>query len=334
MLDTIHCDGRGIWSGFRAGTVHPWGTYRFDTSGAWPNMCYSPVAVFGSKAVIAFSEDLHQVQLTWVTTPAGDVQVVVEFSPCIARGSAELRIEVLDADVEAALKHYRGAYLAPLMARLRIPEATYRAQAPWAFGGWPSTRGQSVGAKGYVQWPPSDGKFGIYYRPFCPDWPVQYNIGVLINPYVMGSYPALDVPKPLPLRDATGKIDQQIADMKARGISFAYWDDGTAPEPDRPMYWQWTLNRYKLNGITVAPESSCDVAAWITGAIMHFPYTWGDFRAAKVATPNATQFCVFPHDVPGFDLARDVPWYVDAASKGVVPVLTVEQLHAYSMVQR
>lgn len=373
---------RRIWSAFRGGKVHPWGLdgYVEGTVGAWPNMGYSPFVAFydlasgEGVAFMATNPSLAQTQLCWVTTPAGDISPFVLWQPIIhPHESASLTVELKAFATglpEAGLAYYREQHLAVLMAALGVPEVTYQTTAPWAFGDWPSqidpefkpsvtpaeveagysaqlTQAAALGAKGYFQWPRSDGKFGSFYEPWTTDFFFQaamlpakraagIELGVLVNPFVVADYPHFTTPKVSDLQAVRLSLMRQFADLKARGVTVAYWDGGTAPTNVNPLAWgvDWlrVLALGRSYGISLAPESSCDVAAWATGAVLHYPHVWGDYKAMKVVTPNATQFVVFPHatqefDAMGYTLIRDGEhWWQDAILNGLVPVMTTWQL--------
>jgi hypothetical protein len=353
-------------SGFHGGTVNPWPTtsgYTSQDGGTWPGVDYSPIAAFYDSStnngvgIVAFNNQLDTTKVSWVlsnqwVTPGSRMWPNLDKGQSVTFNMAEVSGTNMPTDVGT---FYRSMYLAPFMATLGIPEANYVKTGVWGDADWvnaPDTLTSVVqnamstdGVSGWVQWSPSDGDTPFYegYDPASPDFPWTKDVlatsklsglqglGVLIDPFesarvhnpngtVTQVAQSLDDPAVQSLL-----LTQRNAMVKL-GINFAYWDTGGQPRNGSNMGWLNTLLEFKRVGITVAPEASCDIAAWITGAVMGDAYTWNSFTFSKAVTPNATMFMVQNSDASEVINGKTVQWWDDAQSKGIVPILNVTQL--------
>lgn len=351
-----------VLSSFRGGTDLPWPTegYTHQDGGIWPGFCYSPLAVFYNRktgegvGLTAFNSQLHDTKVSWVLSSVRAAGTV-RFWPNLDKGSsASYQMELYRASnmPQAQLERYRKVFLAPFMARKGIPQADYRKSGVWASSNAGpnetivdvARRVVSLGASGMVQWSPPDGKTP-YYEPFHPGFPwAKYlletskvpgleAVGVLINPYISlridnGDGTVRQEDQYLDDPAVQKLIRAQRDDLVSRGVTFAFWDMGFGPRNGSGALWLDMLWKWKRVGITVAPESSCDLAGWVTGAVLHYPYTWPNLLVARTVTPNATQFVTQHWETPREINGRQVQWWQDAESKGFVPILIEEQLRA------
>jgi hypothetical protein len=353
-------------SGFRGGTIQDWpmipNTSVSQDGGTWPGVDYSPLAAFYDSSnnngvgMIAFNNQLDTTKVVWNLTtqmvvpssimwPNLDEGQSVTFNMALVSGTN------MPSDVS---NYYRNMYLAPYMATLGIPEATYKKTGVWAMSDWTAAGAlqstvntvMSQGASGFVQWSSADGATS-YYEPFDPSnlgaFPWTPNLlatskttglqglGVLIDPFestrihnpdgsVTQNTQSLDSPTVQAL------LKNQRNQMVSLGVNFAFWDTGGSPRNGSAMGWVNQLWDFKSAGITVAPESSCDIAAWITGADIQAVYTFNSFAIAKEVTPNSTMFAVQNFDQSEVINGQTVQWWDDAQSKGVVPILTLTQM--------
>ncbi|WP_428939535.1 calcium-binding protein [Fontivita pretiosa] len=350
-----------IKSTFKGGADRPWtnGGILQGSDATWPGYAYSPFAVFYNRrtgegvSFTAFNDELDLTQISW-TLDTDRATPSVHFWPNLDQaGSSTYEMELYHSwnMPEAQYSHYRTRFLERFMARKGIPEAIYRKQGVWGYADWVNynetleqvvQNAMNYGASGFVMWSPGDG-LTPHYEPFHPGFPWASSLlstsrlpglqglGVLINPYI-----SLRIQNP----DGTWRNDlrylddpqhrawltAQRDDMVARGVNFAYWDTGGTPAQGSGLDWLDVLWSFKRVGITVAPEQSADVAVWVTGANLHWPYSWGDYVVAKAVTPNATQFAVGNTTEMRIINGREMRWWEHATYHGMVPILRQLQL--------
>jgi hypothetical protein len=107
--------------------------------------------------------------------------------------------------------------------------------------------------------------------------------------------------------------------LSNKGITLAFWDTGGTPDACRGYPWLWILAEWKAEGIAILAETSCDLAAWITGFWFEFPPTPGAKHVARAVCPLAT---LTTHHSPDVDPA----WISDAHRNGLAPVLDIGQI--------
>jgi hypothetical protein len=324
---------------------------------------YSPIAAFYDTAtsngagIVAFNNQLDTTKVSWVlsnqwVTPASHMSPNLDHGQSVTFNMAEMTGTNMPNGVAS---FYRNTYLAPFMATLGIPEANYNKSGVWGSANWvnsPDTLTSVVQTAmkidditGWVQWSPADGDTPFYegYDPSNPDFPWSKDVlatsklsglqgfGVLIDPFESArthnsNGSVTQVAQSLDDPAVQALLMTQRNAMVKQGINFAYWDTGGQPRDGSNMSWLNVLEDFKRVGITVAPESSCDIAGWITGAVMGDAYTWNSFAISHAVTPNATMFMVQNADDSKVINGQTVQWWDDAQSKGVVPILNTTQM--------
>jgi hypothetical protein len=126
-------------------------------------------------------------------------------------------------------------------------------------------------------------------------------------------------------REYTARLRDALV---ARGVSLAFWDTGGQPSPREGHEWLRILASWRRAGISILPETSCDVAAWATGYWMEYPYSWGTHEIARTVTPRAiltghTNY----QDIRAIG-GRAVEWKDDAAAKGLRPIVHIDTLRS------
>jgi hypothetical protein len=230
----------------------------------------------------------------------------------------------------------------PFMRDLNIPEATLDLPpGPIAYSNWTDDIRRDVaaakakGAAAYIQWSPPDGH-SYYYSPYPPSLP-WFNdlpapglpVGVLINPFVSPPLLADGVALTTDARythtnlaldlGANRAYNARLRDaLKARGVSVVFWDTGGEPGPRQGHEWLKLLADWKRAGISILPETSCDVASWATGVWMEYPYSRGRYDLARVVTPKATLTVHTNWDDPG--------WAEHATKQGLRPIIHIDEV--------
>jgi hypothetical protein len=203
---------------------------------------------------------------------------------------------------DIALDEYRELRLAPTMKRYGMVESSaLKTESPWACTGWPFpdlvkqvAQAKSLGARGYIQWAPPDGKG--FYEPF-PErlaWFKQLKaasrvgipLGVLIDPRFSPRVdqsaaawkldqrflPALVVPMASQATLAQSYLLKMRDNLAENGVSMAFWDTGGMAYPSfTPEGYLTLLEQWRRRGIRIMPEVSRDYSAWITGVALN----WG-----------------------------------------------------------
>jgi hypothetical protein len=113
-------------------------------------------------------------------------------------------------------------------------------------------------------------------------------------------------------------------DLVDQGVNFAYWDQGGAAQPGEELDWFNLLKTWKQAGISIAAESSCDLASYITGTNLFYPWQpTNDYSLLKTVTPQAKIMAMNQTNTPD---ANGQYWWDQATAKGFIPILSDVQL--------
>jgi hypothetical protein len=199
----------------------------------------------------------------------------------------------------------------------------------------------ALGAKGYFQNAPPDGI--DYYEPnpqtlawyptlkAASQTPGLQLLGVLIDPLLKSRAvsPTNDPTSPLWFPGGGGVqnmadpdvqrfLSRLKTDLAAQGVNYAFWDMGSGGPTGQGRVWFDILKTWKQAGISIAAESSCDIASYVTGT--NFFYGWqenNDYGLVQTVTPIAKIVVSDRRDTP----INGQYWWDAAMSKGFVPVL-------------
>lgn len=355
-----------IMSPFRGGSVVTWATdwqQGQGNSSLWPGTAFSPISTAWNDrtgdtlAITFFNKALVPVFVYWFSGGDGQRQYLNPFLRCFPRlqpgqsVSIGAEYRVTTGGPLAHAKYYRENVLAPFMKELSIPEAkSTLGPGPIAMTATGADQftasadaAQAAGACAYIQWAAPDG-LAAYYNPYPPqfEWfnslgkprTSTIPIGVLINPFISPRVPAdkialINPSGPLTnLHINVGADDVRLSlarlrdALATRGVTIAFWDTGSGPDGCSGHEWLKLLASWKAAGVAIMPETSCDLAAWTTGLWMEFPYSWGTYAVPRAVTPGA-DLCSHTNFV---DIKNGVDWKQDARSKGVRPIITVEEV--------
>lgn len=309
-------------------------------------------------AVTFFNRTLTPVQLYWFSGPGVDTQHFHPFLrviPDLGRGESvtvSVEYRIMKGGPKAHWAFYRKEFLAPFMAELGVPEAESKVKGPAAImSPWTDPdkmketlgRVAAKGANSFFQWSPPDGSSTYYFNPYAPSigWFESLSaikdvagvdtFGVLVNPFISpylktdkyalpGGPPNTNLHLNPNSDDVRLYHSRLIGELTKRGVNAAFWDTGGGPDAVRGHDWFGTILTWKRNGISLMPETSCDVATWATGLWMEYPYYWGDFGLVKAICPKASYLSHtnFP------DVRDGVDWRQDSLRKGVFPLVSLE----------
>jgi hypothetical protein len=355
------------FSAFQSGVVQDWpstGWYQQNSS-VWPEMGYSPIAVFYDSATtegvgfVSFDSGLKSRQVYWYTGP-GEVHPFVGWDAGIAPGQSATTEMALHHGFNMPTDHflyYRNNFLKPFMDSQGVTEGSLPVSGVMGTTGWPPDSdvsqgaqwARSWGATGYLQYAPPDGS--AYYEPdpqtlgWYPTLSAASNVpglealGVLINPF-MASHstpPTSDPSDPAWFPGGWGSIDitdpavqdwlaRLRTDLAANGVNFAYWDGGHAVPYGAELAWFNILKTWKLAGISIAVESSNDLASYVTGTNLFYEVPTVDSVMVRTITPDVTPVVVNPDMTPDADGNY---WWDTALARGWVPILDQYQLPIY-----
>ncbi len=357
------------FSAFKEGSVNDWPTdqWVWNNSSIWPEMGYSPLGVFYNQdttegvGIVSFDAGLKERAVYWLTGP-GEVHPLVRWMPNIAPGATEMTTVALHHGYNMPtdmFSYYRNNYLKPFMDSQGVPEGTLGMNGVMSTNFWP--RGNDVstsvqwskswGANGYLQYAPGDGI--SYYEPnpevfswFPTLGPASTisglgALGVLINPFRGSHYaPAADGSNGnwYPSGDSLINLNDPAvqnwlwrlkADLAWQGVNFAFWDSGNVvPEGDE-FAWFNVLKMFKQGGITIAVESSNDIASYVTGTNF-YDQIRADSALVRTVTPLVRPVVIDNHS--SADINGQY-WWDTVLAKGWVPILTDPQLMIYGALQ-
>jgi hypothetical protein len=338
-----------IYSPLRGGMdIAPSEGWTQGSSGNWPGAGYMAGVTFHNKAetlaLTYLNRQLKPVMCFWFAS-RGNVNPFLRYRLDLDPGesitlSADYR--VMQGGPATHWSHYRQYRLMPFMRDMGIPEATLDLPPGHiAYSNWTDDIRRDVaaakakGAAAYIQWSPPDAH-SYFYNPYPPSLP-WFNdlpapglpVGVLINPFVSPPLLADRVALTTDARythtnlqldlGANRAYNARLRDaLKARNVSLAFFDTGGEPGPRQGHEWLRLLSDWKRAGISVLPETSCDIAAYCTGVWMEYPYSRGRYDLARVVTPKATLTVHTNWDDPG--------WAEHATKQGLRPIIHVEGL--------
>lgn len=329
---------------------------------AWPNMSYSPLTVFFNQRTkegvgfLAFDDGLEQRTLSWVSN-AGEIHPYVTWDANILSGQSQTTTlhqhQGFDMPNEE-FQFYRNNFLIPFMNNEGIGEGTLNINGVIATNYWPkdgnvalsAAEAIALGASGFFQYaPPVDGR---YYEPnpqTLPWYPTLKEasqlpgldlLGVLIDP-LYKSYTIAPTTDPTsPLWYPSGGGEQSLLDpnnvrflarlrddLAAQGVNFAFWDMGTNGRVGEGRAWFDILKTWKQAGISIAAESSCDIASYVTGTNLFDQYQETfDYTMAKAVTPLARPTVLDRRTT----LSNGQYWWDVAMAKGFVPIMEDYQM--------
>jgi hypothetical protein len=336
--------------------------FHVEGAAAWPNNEYSPMAVFYNAKTtegvgfVAFDGGLEQRSVFWVTA-AGLAEPYVRWEAAIKGGQSATTTlhEHHGFNMPTAqFGFYRDNFLVPFMESEGVPEGTMTIDGVIGLNFWPDGEDVMVGvkealgwgAKGYLQYTPPTASY--YYEPnamVMPWYPTMKSastapglqlFGVLINPLVKSLVPPPTNDPTSPLWYPYGDGAQSLADpaaqkfllqlknsLVAQGVNYAYWDTGAAGPTGEGRLWFDLLKSWKQAGISIAAESSCDVASYVTGTNLIFWYQdASDYAIMSAVTPKARIGVIDQRRLP----ENGKYWWDIAASRGFVPMLDQKQL--------
>ncbi len=354
------------FSAFKEGTVLDWPTdqWVWHDSSIWPQMGYSPLAVFYNQdttegvGVVSFDPGLKNRAVYWLTGPR-EVHPLVRWMPDIAPGTSQSTTFALHHGFNMPtdmFSYYRNNFLKPFMDSQGIPEGTFGTSGVMSTNAWPRSGNvatsvqwsKSWGANGYLQYAPGDNISYYEPNPEVYPWfstlssasktPGLSSLGVLIDPFMGSHYtpPTTDPNSPSWFPSANGLINlndptvqawvsRLKSDLVAQGVNFAFWDSGSGAPNGEEMAWFNVLKSFKQAGITIAAESSNDIASYITGTNF-YDQMRGDSLLARTVTPLVKPVVMDDHLTPD---SSGQYWWEQALARGWVPILHDNQLMTY-----
>lgn len=344
------------WQHGQGGTA-AWPAYDYC-----PFICLFNAATNYTLGINYFNQQLYPVSAYWFSGPSAVGQH--QFNPFVRYQLWLKPFETTTVTIEYKISgagpighahDYRTRYLAPFMAARGIPEATGLIQGPALFDDYaPGNEltdklawAVAHGYRYYFMWATGEGS-STYYNPdpsTLQFWdalpgtrPAGIDVlGALINPSISPPFDSRPVtwngdgrPKANAKLDLTNPDNRipltKLAEaLAAKGCNAAFWDTGSGPEVGNGEAWLAVLAMFKNKGVAVMAESSSDIAAWVTGLWMEYPYSWedADYILGKTVTPHASLLTMGypdPDNHPGQD------WDADAIAAGVWPIRWVEAL--------
>jgi hypothetical protein len=333
---------------------------------AWPNMSYSPLTVFFNQRTnegvgfLAFDSGLEQRTLSWVSN-AGEIHPYVTWDANIMSGQSQTTTlhqhQGFDMPNEE-FQFYRNNFLIPFMNNEGIGEGTLNINGVIATNYWPKNdnvalsvaESMALGASGFFQYaPPVDGR---YYEPNpqtlawyptlkqASQLPGLELLGVLIDPLMKSHTIAPTTDPTSPLWYPGGGGEQSLLDpnnvrflarlrdeLAAQGVNFAFWDMGTNGRVGEGRAWFDILKTWKQAGISIAAESSCDIASYVTGTNLFDQYQETfDYTMAKAVTPLARPVVLDRRTT----LSNGQYWWDVAMAKGFVPIMEDYQMEIWA----
>jgi hypothetical protein len=338
-----------IYSPLRGGSVADVGQ---GSTGNWPGPAYSPIVTAYSGddalALTYLNRQLKPVQCFWFQgqgwwNPFLRYRLDLDPGESITL-TADYRI--MQGGPAAHWAYYRQYRLMPFMRDLDIPEATLDLPpGPIVYSNFTDDIRRDVaaakakGAAAFIQWSPPDAH-SYFYNPYPPSLPWFEDlpapglpVGVLINPFVSPPLLADRVALTTEARYSHTNLmlnlggnraynARLMAALRQRGVALAFFDTGGEPSPRNSHEWLRLLADWKRAGISILPETSCDVAVWTTGGMTLFPYGWNDIDLARTVTPKGTITCYM--NTP--DIRNGIDWRDDAARRGVRPIIHIDTL--------
>jgi len=331
-------------------------------TGAWPNMDYSPIGVFYNQATtegvgfLCFDAGLEQRTLFWVSGP-GEIHPYVRWDCMIAPGASQQTTVQMHHAFDMPgnqFTFYHDNFLKPFMDNLGIGEGTVNIAnvMAWSDGAVgnviapKAAQAVNLGTNAYLQYAPGDG--GPYFEP-NPETLWWYSslkdasqvpgldvLGVLIDPFMRSraTSPTTDTTSPLWFPDGGGPqslsdpnvqrfLNRLKNDLVSQGVNFAFWDLGTAAPAGEGKLWFDLLKSWKQAGISIAAESSCDVASYVTGTNLFFKFqeTYS-YDLVRAVTPKAKITVVDNRTT----LANGNYWWNEASAMGFIPLLSLDQM--------
>jgi len=258
---------------------------------------------------------------------------------------------------------YRNNVLIPFMQSQGVTEGTTNIGTVMAESGWPINSNTdlsvqytlSMGVNSFLQYAPPDG--GPYYEP-NPEVMAWFptlkaasqekgltTLGVLIDPLyrsrVMsptsdvtssqwfpgsdGNVSLSDPSSQLSLADPNNQrfYNRLRDDLAASGVNFAFWDCGTGGWNGEEVLWFNLLKSWKQAGISIACESSCDIASYVTGTNLFDQYQdTNSYSLVRAVTPQAKIVMLDRRETP----TNGTYWWTNAMQQGFVPLFDDTQL--------